>query len=712
MMNLVKIWPGKPYPLGATWNGLGVNFALYSEHAERVELLLFDSPDDPAPSETVDLSQRTGPVWHAFLPTVRPGQLYGYRVYGPYDPANGHRFNPNKVLLDPYAKVIGRPLRWHDSLFGYSIGDSQEDMSFSDVDNAPYAPLGAVIEDAFEWGDDRRPDVPWEETIIYETHVKGISMRHPDVPQSLRGTYLGLASEPILDHLKDLGITTVELLPVQSFVQDRHLVEGGLSNYWGYNPLGYFAPEPSYESEKAVDAVRDFKVMVRALHAAGLEVIIDVVYNHTGEGNHMGPTLSFKGIDNRSYYKTTQESARFYMDYTGTGNTLDPGNAYVLQLITDSLRYWVTQMHVDGFRFDLASALARELHDVDMLSAFFKVIQQDPVLSKVKLIAEPWDVGDGGYQVGNFPWYWAEWNGRYRDTVRRYWRGDKGITGDFVSRISGSADLYARNGRRPYASVNFVTAHDGFTLEDLVSYERKHNEANGEGNRDGDDHSHSINCGVEGPTDNYKVLACRENQKRVLIATLFLSQGIPMLLGGDELSRTKGGNNNTYCQDNTLNWYDWDLDEREENFLNFVQQTIAFRKAHPAFRRYSFLTGKPGPSGFKDVSWWHPKGHEMSPEEWSDPATQAFGMRMAGNALGEIDHHGNPRFDDTILVLFNSGRAKRFKLPKAPSHNVWERLWPVASGSGQGRRAQLVKPGGAIILKPRIMSIFRAAEPR
>ncbi|MDQ3459278.1 MAG: glycogen debranching protein GlgX [Deinococcota bacterium] len=703
----MKLWPGKPFPLGATWNGLGVNFALYSEGAKAVELVLFDHVDDPAPI-SLSFSERTGPVWHAFIPNLRPGQLYGYRVHGPYAPQSGHRFNANKVLLDPYAKAIGRPLRWDDSLFGYEIG--KDDLSFSSLDSAPYAPLGAVIEDAFEWGDDRSPHIPWEDTIIYETHVKGISQRHPGVDRELRGSYLGLASEPIIDHIKSLGVTTVELLPVQSFVSDRHLVDQGLSNYWGYNPLGYFAPEPNYSSNDPTSAVREFKMMVRALHAAGLEVIVDVVYNHTGEGNHMGPTLSLRGVDNASYYKLMDDNRRFYMDYTGTGNTMDAGNGYVLQLITDSLRYWVTEMRVDGFRFDLASALARELEDVNMLSAFFKVIQQDPVLSKIKLVAEPWDVGHGGYQVGSFPWYWAEWNGKYRDAVRRYWKGDRGLTAEFVSRISGSADLYARSGRRPYASVNFVTAHDGFTLEDLVSYESKHNQANLEGNRDGESHNHSVNCGVEGPTDNLGVLDCREDRKRALMTTLFLSQGIPMMLGGDELSRSKRGNNNTYAQDNELNWYDWDLSDRQRAFLDFTRGLIAFRKAHPAFRRYSFLTGKAGPTGFKDVSWWHPDGHEMHPEDWNNAGLRAFGMLMAGNALHEVDHHGNARFDDTFLVLFNGGRAKRFTLPPTSEHEVWERLWN--SSTETVRRSQSLRPGSAIGLRPRLILVLRSVPPR
>ncbi len=591
--------PGRPYPLGATWNGLGVNFAVYAEHAEAVSLVLFEHEGDPTPSEEIAFDDSTGPVWHGYVAGVRPGQLYAYRVDGPYAPDEGHRFNRNKVLLDPYAKAIGRPLRWHDSLFGYQLGPGPNaDLSFSDEDDAAYAPLGMVIEPGFEWGDERRPAVPWERTIIYETHVRGLTMRHPGVKPELRGTYLGLVAQPVLEHLLSLGVTTVQLMPVQSFVQDRHLVDRGLRNYWGYNPLGYFAPEPSYAAGGPAAAVQELKMMVRALHATGLEVIVDVVYNHTGEGNQLGPTLCYRGLDNLGYYKRSPENLRYPMDYTGTGNTLDPSNPYVLQLITDSLRYWVEEMHVDGFRFDLAAALARELYDVDMLSAFFKVIQQDPVLSRVKLIAEPWDVGPGGYQVGQFPWQWTEWNGRYRDVVRRYWRGDAGQTAELATRVTGSSDLYERSGRRPFASVNFVSAHDGFTLEDLVTYAHKHNEENGEGNRDGHEPSFSSNGGMEGPTRDAAILARRERHKRNLLATLLLSQGVPMLLGGDELSRTQRGNNNAYCQDNAISWYDWTLDERKTRFLRFVRQLVRFRRAHPSFSRRRFLSG-----ALRDGQW-------------------------------------------------------------------------------------------------------------
>lgn len=666
----MQLLPGKPYPLGASWDGLGVNFALYSPHAEKVELVLFDHADDKAPSTTLVVEERTGPVWHCNAPGLRPGQLYGYRVHGPYRPDRGQRFNHNKVLLDPYAKAIGRPLTWDDSLFGYEVGHPEEDLSFDPRDNAPYAPLGAVVEDQFEWGDDRSPDIPWEDTLIYETHVKGPSMLHPDVPENLRGTYLGLASPPVIQHLLDLGVTTVQLLPVHAKLHDRRLVEAGLANYWGYNTLAFFAPEPEYGSEGGLMAVRDFKFMVRALHAAGLEVIIDVVYNHTCEGSRLGPTLSFRGLDNLAYYKEHPDDLRYLMDYTGTGNTLDAGNSYVLQMIMDSLRYWVTEMRVDGFRFDLASALARELYDVDMLGPFFQVIQQDPVLSHVKLIAEPWDVGPGGYQVGSFPWQWAEWNGRYRDNVRQFWRGDSGLKGEFATRIAGSSDLYERSGRRPFASVNFVTAHDGFTLEDLVSYEGKHNYANLENNRDGHEPNYSTNCGVEGESDDPDVLACRERLKRAMMGTLLLSQGVPMILGGDEISRTQDGNNNAYCQDNEVNWFDWDLDDRRESFLEYVQQVIAFRREHSTFRRRHFLTGRRDENGIKDALWWHPEGREMTSKDWEPGGLRGFGMLLRGDKIAGVDLLGNRIEDDTFLLLFNkSGEAIELALPSEEADN-------------------------------------------
>ncbi len=671
--------PGKPYPLGATWDGIGVNFALYSAYATRVTLLLFDRPGDKSPAQIV-LDQRTGPIWHVYLPQVKPGQLYAYRVDGPYEPENGLRFNPHKVLLDPYARAIGRPMKWHRSLLGFKKNDPYIDLSFSKDDSIAYAPLGAVVEERFEWGDDISPDIPWTDTIIYETHVKAISQLHPDVPEEFRGSYLGLISEPIIEHFKKLGVTTIQLLPVHAKAEEEHLEDKKLVNYWGYNTLAYFAPEPTYASKSARDdapvaAVREFKMMVRGLHAAGFEVIIDVVYNHTGEGNHLGPTLSFRGIDNLSYYKQNPTDLRYLMDYTGTGNTLDMGNPHVLQLVMDSLRYWVEEMHVDGFRFDLAAALARDLFEINMLSAFFQVIQQDPVLSQVKLIAEPWDVGPGGYQVGSFPWQWTEWNGKYRDALRKYWRGDNGMIGDLATRLAGSSDLYEWSGRRPYASINFLTAHDGYTLQDFVSYQEKHNHLNKESNRDGHNDNHSINLGVEGPTDDPDVNAHREALKRSMIATLLFSQGVPMLLGGDELSRTQHGNNNAYCQDNKINWYDWNLDDDKEAFLEYVCKVIAFRKSHPNFSRHHFLTGRRDETGLKDVMWWHSAGREMSEGDWGNHDLKTIGMMLQGDRILRKDKFGERIKDSTFLVLFNAlDQALPFILPSSSQEGIraWE----------------------------------------
>ncbi len=701
-----RLRPGSPYPLGATWDGLGVNFALYASHAERVELVLFDHADDEVPAESLVLVERTGPIWHGYLPHLRPGQLYGYRVAGPHEPHEGHRYNEHKVLLDPYARAIGRPLRWHDSLYGYDLDSPEQDLSVSVEDSAPYAPLGAVIDPSFHWGSDRPPHVPWEETIIYETHVKGISKLHPDVPPELRGTYLGMTTEPILDHLKKLGVTTIQLLPVHAKASEHRLVRAGLKNYWGYNTLAYFAPEPEYSSnEWSSGAVREFKMMVRALHEAGLEVIIDVVYNHTGEGNRLGPTLSFRGIDNKGYYKTNPDNRRYLIDYTGTGNTLNAGNPHVLQLIMDSLRYWVTEMHVDGFRFDLAAALARDLYEINMLSAFFQVIQQDPVLSQVKLIAEPWDVGPGGYQVGSFPWQWTEWNGKYRDSLRRYWRDDEGVMGELASRIAGSSDLYELSGRKPCASINFVTAHDGFTLEDLVSYEQKHNEANLENNRDGHEPNYSQNFGVEGPTSNRRILARREAVKRSLLGTMIISQGVPMILGGDELSRTQRGNNNAYCQDNEINWYDWNLDRRKQRFLDFVRRLTAFRKHHPSFRRRQFLTGDADANGVKDVLWWHPDGREMTEDDWHDSNQHAFGMVLRGDKIFDVDAQGRIVRDDTFLILFNGQKdAATFKLPLDVSGSPAD--WHVVQEARRSLSRRHYKPGDTVELKSHLMTVL------
>jgi glycogen operon protein len=684
--------------MGAHWDGAGVNFALYSERAEAVELLLFDRPDDPEPSHVVPLRERTGPVWHVYLPKRQPGQLYGYRVHGPWAPEKGDRFNPAKLLLDPYAKALGRPLVWHDSLYGHVREHPERpDPTPSDA----WAPLGMVVEDAFEWADDAPPDVPWQDTVIYETHVRGLTMRHPDVPPRLRGTYLGVASEPVIDHLRELGVTTLSFLPVQAFISEPHLHAKGLRNYWGYNPLAYFAPEPRFAAFGIEGAVREFKMMVRALHAAGFEVLIDVVYNHTAEGGRGGPTLSWRGIDNRGYYKLMEDDPRVYMDYSGTGNTLDAGNPYVLQQITDSLRYWVQEMHVDGFRFDLASALARELYDVDMLSPFFTVMQQDPVLNRVKLIAEPWDVGPGGYQVGNFPSLWAEWNGKYRDAVRSYWAGHPGRVGELATRVAGSSDLYDRGGRRPFASVNFITAHDGYTLHDLVSYLRKHNEPNGENNRDGHDHNLSQNFGVEGPTNDPKVRARRERAKRSLMATLLLSQGVPMLLGGDELSRTQQGNNNAYCQDNDVTWYDWDLDPEQASFLAFLERLLAFRRKHPIFRRRSFLTGNRRENGCKDVSWWHPSGREMSGDDWQERGRTTLGMLLCGAGRREADPDGRVRDDASVLVVFQGRRPQAFTLPaplEAPRWRLAFRTDDPESGGDVFEPGQEIAPAVDVVM--------------
>ena len=579
----MRLWPGRPYPLGATWDGAGVNFALFSEHATKVELCLFESHEDAKETERVDMRFRDDQVWHCYLPDALPGQLYGYRVYGLYEPAKGHRFNPNKIVLDPYAKAIGRDLKWDDALFGYKIGDPQADLSLDERDNAAVGPLASVLDTAFTWGDDRPPRTPWHKTLIYELHVKGFTYNMPGVPEDHQGTYAGLASDPAIEHLKSLNITAVELMPVHHHVDDRHLVEERhLSNYWGYNTLAFFAPDLRYAAKHSPrKSVQEFKKMVRTLHSANIEVILDVVYNHTAEGNQLGPTLSMRGVDNASYYRLSPKDPRYYMDFTGCGNTLNMTHPRVLQLIMDSLRYWVLEMHVDGFRFDLASTLARELHEVNKLGAFFDIIQQDPILSQVKLIAEPWDVGPGGYQVGNFPVLWTEWNGKYRDCVRRFWKGDGGTTSEVATRLAGSSDLYQHDGRRPHASINFITCHDGFTLQDLVSYNDKHNEANGENNQDGSNDNNSWNCGAEGPTDDPAIKSLRERQKRNLMATLLLSQGVPMICGGDELSHTQKGNNNTYCQDNELTRLKWDLNDEQKSFLEFVRQldTVMARAA-------------------------------------------------------------------------------------------------------------------------------------
>jgi isoamylase len=665
-----------------------VNFAIFSEHAHRVELCLFDSAEAEMESLTISLPEQTDMVWHGYLPDVHPGQLYGFRVHGPYAPDNGHRFNPRKLVLDPYAKAIGRATRWNDALFGFPMGQPDADMP-DPRDSAPYAPLAAVVDDAFTWGDDRRPRTPWHETLIYELHVKGFTQLHPHVPDSLKGTYLGLASEPAIRHLTSLGVTAVELMPVHHHTDEWHLVQKGLRNYWGYNTLTFFAPNIRYaHSPLPLESVREFKVMVRAFHAAGLEVILDVVYNHTAEGNHLGPTLSLRGIDNASYYRLLPGKRRYYQDFTGTGNTLNVRSPRVLQLIMDSLRYWVLEMHVDGFRFDLASALARELHAVDKLGAFFDIIHQDPVLSQVKLIAEPWDLGEGGYQVGNFPPKWTEWNGKYRDSVRHFWRGDPSGVSELATRLSGSSDLYEHSGRRPYASINFVTAHDGFTLSDLVSYNEKHNEANGENNQDGENHNLSWNCGVEGPTDDRRVLDLRDRQRRNLMATLLLSLGVPMLSGGDELGRTQQGNNNAYCQDNEISWTNWTLQPADRDFLTFVKRLIQIRREHPVLRRRKFLQGRRiRGAGATDIAWLDPSGHEMTDAAWTSPDVRSLGVRLNGDAIDEIDERGERVAGDTLMILINNGNELTpFSLPSTGPSERWEMLTDTSDPHQPPRR--------------------------
>jgi glycogen operon protein len=684
-----------------------VNFALFSENAQKVELCLYDGSGNKE-VQRIEISERTDQVWHAYLPEARPGLLYGYRAYGPYEPTRGLRFNPHKLLLDPYAKLIHGEVRWSDALFGYRIGHQKEDLSLDRRDSASGMPKAVVIDPAFTWGADQRPSIPWHKSIIYEMHVRGFTKLHPEVPPALRGTYAGLATAPVIDYLTRLGVTAVELMPVHAFVDDRHLLERGLRNYWGYNSIGFFAPEPRY---LAANNVNEFKTMVKALHSAGIEVILDVVYNHTAEGNQFGPTLSFRGIDNPVYYRLTPENQRYYMDYTGTGNTLNMRHPQVLQLIMDSLRYWVVEMHVDGFRFDLAATLARELHEVDRLGAFLDIIHQDPVLSQVKLIAEPWDLGEGGYQVGNFPVGWAEWNDRYRDVVRSYWKGDGGLIGELAYRITGSSDLYASSGRRPYASINFVTAHDGFTLHDLVSYNQKHNEANGEDNRDGTDNNRSWNCGAEGPTQDPEINALRARQKRNLLATLFLSQGVPMMLAGDAIGHSQLGNNNAYCQDNNISWIDWEQADTE--LLEFVQSLIRLRKRHPVFRRRNFFQGRAIQGAeIQDIRWLLPDGREMTNEEWTRESAHCLGVFLAGEGLGEKDERGRPVTDDNFVMLLNPHHDQvPFRLPPVAQGSQWLRIIDTASPT-RPRNNQQHAGGTDYLLQARSMALFLEARER
>ena len=702
------VWPGQPYPRGATWDGEGVNFALFSANAAKVELCLFD-PSGKHEVQRITLRERTDEIWHCYLPEARPGLLYGYRVHGPYRPEQGQRFNPNKLLIEPYAKRLEGALLWSDAHFGYRLRHPKADLSFDKRDSAAGTPKSRVIDSAFTWGDDRPPRVPWHDTVIYEAHVRGATMRHPEVPPPLRGTYAGLATAPMIEHFLRLGITTLELMPVHAFVDDRTLLDKGLRNYWGYNTIGFFAPERRYS---ATGNISEFKTMVKTLHSAGIEVILDVVYNHTAEGNELGPTLSMRGIDNGAYYRLSPENPRYYMDFTGTGNTLNLQHPRVLQLIMDSLRYWVQEMHVDGFRFDLASALARELYDVDRLGSFFDTIGQDPVLSQVKLIAEPWDIGSGGYQVGNFPPGWNEWNDKYRDSMRAYWKGDGGLIGEIARRFTGSSDLYEASGRKPHASINFITAHDGFTLEDLVSYNEKHNQANAENDRDGANDNRSWNCGLEGPTQDESVRALRTQQKRNLMATLLLSQGVPMVLGGDELGHTQLGNNNAYCQDNELSWLDWELDAEREAFLEFTAGLIAMRRRHPVFSRRRFLQGDTvANDGTREIIWLNPEGREMTEAEWGVPFARCLGLYLAGAAIERRDRRGRLVTDNNFVLLCNAHHEPiPFQLPAPLAEKVW---WTVLdAAAGEPFSQQRIAQGVPYPLQGRSLALLRETAYR
>lgn len=698
----MNAWPGSAYPLGATFDGNGTNFALFSEGAERVELCLFG---DRGKETRIDLIDVDAFVWHAYLPNVQPGQRYGYRVHGEYDPASGKRFNPQKLLLDPYAKAVEGQIDGDPALFGYTFGDPD---SRNDADSAAHMMKGVVVNPFFDWRGDRLPKTPYAESFIYEAHVKGLTMRHPAIPEEIRGSYSAIAHPAIIEHLQKLGVTAIELMPVHQFVNDDTLRQKGLSNYWGYNTIAFFAPQNTYSSTgERGQQVQEFKGMVRALHAAGIEVILDVVYNHTAEGNHLGPTLSMRGIDNQAYYRLEQNDKRYYTDYTGTGNSLNVGNPHALQLIMDSLRYWVLEMHVDGFRFDLAATLAREFYDVDRLAAFFELVQQDPVVSQVKLIAEPWDVGPGGYQVGNFPPQWTEWNGKYRDTVRDFWRGQPSTLGEFASRLTGSADLYEHSGRRPVASVNFVTAHDGFTLRDLVSYNEKHNEANGEDGRDGADDNRSYNNGAEGPSDDPQVLTRRAQQQRNFIATLLLSQGVPMLLHGDELGRTQGGNNNGYAQDNEITWVDWD--DVDQPLVEFTAALARLRREHPTFRRSRFFDGRPVRHEenvrVPDIVWMRPDGTAMESQDWNSGFGRAIGVFLNGSGIRERDRRGEDIVDDHFGVLFNAGDdTVDFVLPDVSFSPRWEVLVDTA---GHHANTDPVDPGDALSVSAKSLVVLK-----
>ena len=702
--NYMEVWPGKPYPLGANWDGKGVNFALFSENATGVELCLFDTPDG-ANERRIPLEERTNLVWHAYLPGVKPGQCYAFRVHGPFEPQKGMRFNPNKLLIDPYARAIAGTVEWNDALFGYQIGHSKGDLSFSEMDSAPYLPKSIVIDTAFDWEDDTHPNIPLHKTIIYETHVKGFTQLCGEVPPELRGKFAGLTHPSIINYIKSLGITAVELLPIHQFVADRHLVDRGLTNYWGYNSIGFFAPDVRYSSSGVAGGqVREFKEMVKAFHREGIEVILDVVYNHTAEGNALGPTLCFRGIDNAAYYRLSLDNPRYYMDYTGTGNTLNMVHPYVLQLLMDSLRYWVQEMHVDGFRFDLASALARELHDVDRLGSFFDVMHQDPVISHVKLIAEPWDVGVGGYQVGGFPVGWAEWNGKYRDTVRDFWRGAESTLAEFASRLTGSSDLYSSDGRLPTASINFITAHDGFTLNDLVSYNEKHNDENGEDNQDGESHNRSWNCGVEGPTDDPEVNKLRDRMKRNFLATLFLSQGVPMLLAGDEMSRTQRGNNNPYAQDNEISWVDWS--KADEKLQEFTREVIKLVKKHPVFQQRRWFQGRAlRGEGVTGIAWFQPGGDPMNEQNWNEGHAKTLAVFLNGQGILTKDERGRRIQDNSFYLMFNAHyEPVEFTIPKIGSVRCWNCTLYTAESSDPLKAA----PGETLTVEGRSMMVLQS----
>jgi isoamylase len=699
------VYPGSPFPLGATWDGEGVNFALYSENATAVDLCLFDGKTGK--EKRVRVKEVDNHIWHVYIPKLKPGQLYGYRVYGPYEPENGHRYNPNKLLIDPYAKALSGRVEWSNAIFGYEVGNSEEDLSFSEEDSAPFMPKSVVIDPAFDWEGDRAPKIPYHKTIIYEAHVKGLTQLHPDIPEEIRGTYSAIAHPVTIQYLKDLGITSIEVMPVHHFVNDGFLRDKGLTNYWGYNTIGFFAPEIQYSRDGHLgEQVAEFKTMVKELHKAGIEVILDVVYNHTAEGNHMGPTLSFRGIDNACYYRLAEDK-RFCFDYTGTGNTLNAMLPSVLRLIMDSLRYWILEMHVDGFRFDLASTLARELHEVDRLGSFFDIIHQDPVISQVKLIAEPWDIGEGGYQVGNFPPGWAEWNGKYRDCMRDYWRGADSMLSEFAQRFTGSSDLYKEGYRKPTASINFITAHDGFTLHDLVSYNEKHNEANGENNQDGESHNRSWNCGAEGPTDDPTIIALRNKQKRNFLTTLFLSQGVPMLVAGDELGKTQGGNNNAYCQDNEISWINWDKADKE--LLTFVQQLTHFQHRHPVFCRRRWFKGKPiQGSGVEDIAWFLPNGNTMTQENWSHDFAKSLGVFLNGKAIPTDGPKGERLVDNNFYLVFNAYDGELpYVLPSEQFGSSWVRVIDTGENFFCDDGGESFAPGERITVKGRSVVVLK-----